>query len=45
MDNSYNTLFDSDLAENEYIMRQPVKSTKTPPGYLPSDYSRAVDLR
>lgn len=29
MDNSYNTLFDSDLAENEYIMRQPVKSTKT----------------
>ena len=25
----YNTLFDSDLAENEYIMRQPVKSTKT----------------
>ena len=26
MDNNYNTLFDSDLAENEYIMRQPVKS-------------------
>ena len=41
----YNTLFDSDLAEHDYIMRQPIKSPKTPPGYLPSDYSRAVDLR
>ena len=28
MDN-YDTLFDSDLAEHEYIMSQPVKSTKT----------------
>ena len=26
MDNNYNTLFDSDLAEHEYIMSQPVKS-------------------
>ena len=26
MDNSYNTLFDSDLAEYEYIKSQPVKS-------------------
>lgn len=25
----YNTLFDSDLAENEYIMSQPIKSPKT----------------
>lgn len=29
MDNSYNTLFDSDLAEHEFIMSQPVKSPKT----------------
>lgn len=28
MDN-YNTLFDSDLAEHDFIMRQPVKSPKT----------------
>lgn len=28
MDN-YDTLFDSDLAEHEYIMSKPVKSTKT----------------
>ena len=28
MDN-YDTLLDSDLAEHEYIMSQPVKSTKT----------------
>ena len=28
MDN-YDTLFDSDLAEHEYIMSQPIKSTKT----------------
>ena len=26
MDNNYNTLFDSDLAEYEHIIRQPVKS-------------------
>ena len=26
MDNNYNTLFDSDLAEYEYIKSQPVKS-------------------
>lgn len=25
----YNTLFDSDLAEHDYIMSQPVKSAKT----------------
>ena len=29
MYNNDNTLFDSDLAEHEYIMSQPVKSTKT----------------
>ena len=28
MDN-YNTLFDSELAEHEYIMSQPIKSPKT----------------
>lgn len=29
MDSTYNTLFDSDLAEHEYMMSQPVKSPKT----------------
>ena len=29
MYNNDNTLFDTDLAEHDYIMSQPVKSTKT----------------
>lgn len=31
MDNNYNTLFDSDLAEYEYIKSQPVKSPEAAP--------------